>query len=263
MKKNKAEVKYTVGEGDEAVEKTLIVRKPNSKDKRDANVVYARAFNQAVQNGAMLNDRLSDYLIEQGLWSEKQEEELKKIMKELAEKQKKLEAGGIKLSEARDLAIDIRKLRFQWTKLLSKTAHLKENTAEGQAENERFHYLCSVCLVDEEGNPIFENVDEYLEHGDEPHILRAAQELLQLEADLDPDWEENLPENQFLKKYKFVNDDLSLVNADGHLVDAKGRLINEDGFLVNEQGQMIDDEGNVIEKMEEEAVFYDDEGNPV
>ena len=50
--------------------------------------------------------------------------------------------------------------------------------------------------------------------------------------DLDPNYDNNLPENKFLKDYSFVNEDLRLVNDDGHLVDSQGRLINEEGRFI-------------------------------
>ena len=48
--KNKIEVKYTVGEGDDAEEKTIIVRKPTAKDLRQSKMVYSKMFNEARRN---------------------------------------------------------------------------------------------------------------------------------------------------------------------------------------------------------------------
>jgi len=257
--KNKAEIKYTVGEGEEAVEKVVIVRKPNAKQRRDASIVYSKAFSQALKDGALLEARLNSYVREQGLWNDEKEERLRKLVTEMGETQKKLAAGGIKKSEGRELAIRMRVLRIEWTNLVSETSSLKDHTAEGQADNARFHYFASVCLVDETGTPIFKDVDDYLENGNEPHIYEAVTELATLESDLDPEWENNLPENKFLVKYGFVNEDLSLVDKEGRLVNVEGKLINEEGELINEEGELVDWDGKVIEKDVEEPVFFDDD----
>ena len=63
---------------------------------------------------------------------------------------------------------------------------------------------------------------------------------------LDNSYEESLPENQFLKKFNLVNDDLSLVDNEGHRVDVDGTLVNDKGWLVNDSGDRIDREGNLL-----------------
>jgi hypothetical protein len=59
----------------------------------------------------LMRHQLRDYLVSQGLWSEEQEKLVDKLNTELVEDLTKLKAGGIKLSEAKDLAIQIRAKR--------------------------------------------------------------------------------------------------------------------------------------------------------
>jgi hypothetical protein len=84
---------------------------------------------------------------------------------------------------------------------------------------------------------------------------------------LDNNYEKSLPENKFLKKYKFVDDNLRLVNKDGHFVNEDGKLIDENGRFVDENGNFVDRDGNRVDADGEYVVdskpFLDDEGNPV
>ena len=148
------------------------------------------------------------------------------------------------------------------------------NTAEGQADNTRFNYLMACCLVDPDtGKPIFADEDgnpsleAYEESADNDYIADAAGKLAEMMYGLDDDYEANLPENKFLKKFSFINEDLKLVNKEGQLVDTEGRLVNENGRFINGDGDFIDIEGSPVseegEYIVDEQPFLDDEGNDV
>lgn len=257
--KNKAEVNYTVGEGEDAQEKTLIIRKPSAKQMRDAKVVYAREFNKALHDGAILEARLDEYMREQGVWGDEKQKTVVDVLTELGECLVQLETGGISKSKAKEVALRTRELRVDYAQIMGVTNKLKEMTAEGKADNEKFHYLASVCIYNEDGTSYFEDVDDYLNKGDEEHVALAAGELAKMEYSLDPDWEKNLPENEFLLKYKFVDADLNLVNKEGKRIDRNGDLINDDGMLVNEDGDLVDINGDVLDTEKKEPEFYDDD----
>ena len=76
----------------------------------------------------------------------------------------------------------------------------------------------------------------------------AASNLAELLYAVDKDFEEKLPENKFLKDFKFVNDDLSLINKDGDMVDTDGKIINDQGHYLNEGGERIDADGNLLDE---------------
>jgi len=84
---------------------------------------------------------------------------------------------------------------------------------------------------------------------------------------IDPDYEKRLPENEFLKKYKFVDDQLNYIDKKGRRVDSEGRLVNEDGRYINEDGKLVDIEGNLVDEegnyIVEFTPFLDDEGKPI
>jgi hypothetical protein len=115
--------------------------------------------------------------------------------------------------------------------------------------------------------PYFKGYEDYLNKAADPVAVLAAQNLAAMLYGLESDYEEKLPENKFLKKYKFVNKDLRLVNEKGQLVDEENRLIDEKGRFINEAGQFVDKDGNLVDKDGEYLVefspFLDDSGKPV
>jgi hypothetical protein len=227
-------------------EKVVFVKKPNAKELADAQVASASVATKAINSGATTRLKMQDYLKEQGLWSDEQDKELEDIQKRISENVRKLAMGGIKLSTAKSIAINIRKDRLKQAELLSRRSELDQYTVESQADNARFDYLASVCIVDEEGKRLFSSLDEYKNKSTEPYVFDAASALFELISDTDKDWEKKLPENKFLLEHNFVNEELRFINKDKKLVDQDGRLINDKGRFINEAGEYVDKSGNRI-----------------
>jgi hypothetical protein len=211
---------------------------------------------------------LDDVLVEQGLWDDIKQSKFNQLQNAILNGERTLAKGGISLTEAKNIAIDMRKARLELRDLISVKTNLDTHTAEGQADNARFNYLVSCCLVyTDTKQPYFAGYEDYLNKAADPLAVLAAQHLASMLYGLDNDYEEKLPENKFLKKYHFVDDQLRLVNKEGKLVDADGRLIDENGRFINEQGQFVDKDGNIVDEqgdyMVEFSPFLDENGKPI
>ena len=247
----------------------LSVKSPSVQDQREAQKVYNRAFTDAIKAQGIVRAKMDDVLREQGLWDDNKQQELNKLQAQIMQGERKLAKGGIKLKEAREIALEMKKTRDEVRDLISVRTSLDSNTAEGQADNARFNYLVSACVVykDNEQKHYFNNLDDYLERIEDPAALKGAQVLANMIYGLDNDYEKNLPENKFLLKYKFVNENLRFINNDGKLVDREGRLIDEAGRFINESGEYVDKDGNRVDEHGDYIVdakpFLDDDGKPV
>jgi hypothetical protein len=230
----------------------LAVVRPNHKVSESATLAYNRAYRRAVEAGSPVKAKVLDIMREQNLWDDTKQKKYEDILKTLFANEKKLAEGGIKLSAARDIAIQMRRGRIELRNLTSKRNEIEATTADSFAEQARFNYLVSACTVNADtGKPYYADVDEFLSKENDPVAMPASQNLGTLLYDLDEGFEAKLPENSFLKKYKLCNDELHLidkqgrkVNVDGHLVDDKGRLINEDGQLVDSEGNFLTEDGD-------------------
>ena len=252
----------------EGKEVEFVAKSPTLQNQREAQKVYNQAFTDAVRSKCVVRAKLEDLLKEQGLWNETKQALFNELQKELADGEKRLAKGGFSLSEAKKLALRMRVVRDEIKDLISVRTSLDNHSAEGQADNSRFNYLVSACVVYKDSDqPYFSSMEDYLNRADDPVALLGAQNLANMLYGLDNDFEKNLPENKFLTKFKFVDTKLRLVNKDGHLVNEDGKLIDENGRFVDAEGNFVDKDGNRVDEggeyILESQPFLDDNGNPI
>lgn len=252
----------------DGVEKEFLVKSPTLENQREAQKVYNQAFTDAIKSKSVVRAKLDELLEDQGLWNNEKQAKFTLLQKELLEGEKKLAKGGFSLNEAKDLAVKMKKIRDDIRDLISVRTSLDNHSAEGQADNARFNYLVSVCVVyNDTKQPYFNNMEDYLNRSTETVALMGAQNLANMLYGLDNDYESNLPENKFLKKYKFVDDKLRLIDKKGRLIDSEGRLIDESGRFVDDSGNFVDKFGNRVDAsgdyVVEQQPFLDDDGKPI
>jgi hypothetical protein len=246
----------------------FLVRAPSLAEQREGQKVYNQAFSDAVKAKAIVRARMDDLLEEQGLWDSSKQAKLTELQQIILDNERALAKGGIPLKKAKELAIQMKETRGKIRELIAVKTSLDNHSAEGQADNARFNYLVSACLVyNDTKQHYYKNLEDYLGRSSEPVAVLAAQNLANMLYGLDNDYENNLPENKFLKKFKFVDDKLRFVDSRGRLVDTEGRLIDENGRFINEAGEFVDKSGNRVDINGDYVVdvqpFLDDNGNPV
>jgi hypothetical protein len=249
-------------------DREVLVKTPSLNDQREAQKVYNQAFTDAIKSKSVVRAKLDDLLKDQGLWSDEKQAQFNLLQKEILDGEKRLAKGGFSLNEAKDLAIAIKAKRDEIRDLISVRTSLDNHSAEGQADNARFNYLVSVCVVyNDSKEPVFKDMEDYLNRSTDEVSILGAQNLANMLYGLDNDYESNLPENKFLKKYKFVDDQLRLVDKKGRLIDADGRLIDADNRFIDEEGNFVDKFGNKVDKNGEYIVepepFLDENGKPI
>lgn len=252
----------------EGKEVEFMVRTPSLVEQREGQKIYNQSFSDAVKAKAIVRARMDDLLEEQGLWDATKQKKLTDLQQIILDNERVLAKGGIPLKRAKELAMEMKDVRVKIRELISDKTSLDNHSAEGQADNSRFNYLVSVCLVyNETKQPYFKSLEDYLSRSNEPVAILGAQHLANMLYGLDNDYEQNLPENKFLKKFKFVDEKLRLINDKGQLVDVDGRLIDENGRYINSAGEFIDRNGNRVDDKGEYIVeyqpFLDDDGKPI
>tara|TARA_B100000519_G_C14257018_1_gene445530 strand:- start:1917 stop:2858 length:942 start_codon:yes stop_codon:yes gene_type:complete len=265
---DKIEVKSVDSRGKD---RTVYLKLPDSKVNKEAQLAYNKAFRNALQDGAILRQKLNSVMREQGVWSDEKQDEYDKVLREINDSELRIKKGGISLLEAKKVAISLRDLRDRFRALIAERSSMDSNTAEGLADNERFGYLVYACLVNEKGHRLFDDYDSYQTNEAEPFVVEAAGALAEKLYGLDPDYDKNLPENKFLVDYSFADKELRLLNEEGHLVDREGRLINEEGRFIayNDDGEsyFVDKDGRVVSEEGEYDIefspFLDDSGDAV
>ena len=245
---------------------------PDAQTNKESQLVYNRAFRDALDSGAILRQRLGDVLSEQGIWTVDKEAQHVDLITEINQLEQELSAGVISLEKAKEIAIQMRRARFLFRSLVAEKTSMDSNTVEGQADNARFSYMVYACLRDESGERIFDSFEEYENADSVPYVVDAASALAGRLYGLDPNYDENLPENTFLKQYSLVDKELHLVADDGRKIDAQGRYVDEDGryiefdednesYFVDVDGKKVDADGNYLP--EEPPIYLDEQGKPI
>jgi hypothetical protein len=258
------------------VTKEFAVKIPDFKILSEANKIRSKVFNESLQTGDLLRDQVDDELRKRGLWNDQRQIEYDTLRKEILDREYKLNKGGIRLSDARILAIEMKEKRERMVEMLSSRSELDNKTCEGKADNERFNFLFANCLVynDDELTPYYPNgLEEYLLDLNNPVAVRGASEFYYLITGTE-NLDDKLPENVFLKQYKFVDETYRLVEKEtGRLIDSEGRYVDEYGnyieyndddtyYYVDLNGHKLDEEtGSYV--IDEKKPFLDDDGNPV
>ena len=243
----------------------VMLKLPGAQEYRDSQVEYNKAFRKALDSGALLRQKLSDHMEQQGIWSKEKQAQNDKFVSEITAKEEMLKKGGIRLTEAKEIALELRGLRAEFRDFLAERNTLDQNSAEGQADNARFSELVRLCMLNPNTKQsYFPSQKDYDEAGDQPWVIEAASELAGMIYGLDPNYDNKLEENKFLKEFDFCNEELSLVNEEGHLVDVDNRLITEDGRYVayrTEEGRKSQDEEDryFVNRKGDEVVEVTDE----
>jgi hypothetical protein len=257
----------------EADGKKLAVVRPDHRKQQKAQLAQNRAFREAIRpedgsKGAIVRSALESVLREQKLWDDAKAKRWAELNEAISAGEKALAAGGIKLSEARAKAIQMRRDRAELRRLLADRNALDLMTAEAQAENARFNYLVFACTVyDGTGKPYWKDEEAY--HADAHSAVagRAAELLGHMIYGLDEDFEAKLPENRWLSAFGFADAKGRLIDKEGRYVDAEGRLVNEEGHYVDAEGRLVDFEGQPVtpegEYIVEARPFLDEDGSPV
>jgi hypothetical protein len=258
------------------LEKEFAVRLPSYKVMEEANKLKSKVFRESLDSGDMLRDQLEDILRTRGLWNDQRQIEYDTLRKEILDREYQLQKGGIKLNDAKQLALEMKEKRQRMVDMLSGRSDLDSQTCEGKSENARFNYLFAHSLVynDDELTPFYPNgLEDYVVDMDNPIAEKGATEFYYLLSGTE-NLDDRLPENKFLKKFKFVDakyrlvekGSARLVDRDGRYVDEYGNYIeyNEDGtyYYVDLNGRRLDEKtGNFV--VDEPAPFLDEYGNPI
>lgn len=232
---------------------------PDSQHIAEADQIYAAKIAEIIRRGGptkpLLRAEVEDFIKNQStIWSKEDDDELEKLRSRLADLLSKLKKGGSKLSEARKWALEVLDLRSEIVKYSAKKQTLYSATIESIADAERNDYLIYIGTVyDHTHERYWPSFDDMKNDKDSQIYLKAHAIFYKIVYGIDGDFEKNLPEVKWLKKYGFIDDDMNLIDKNtGEYVDRDGRPIKE---IENE---IIDQISLYSGEILEESPFVDD-----
>jgi ATP-dependent exoDNAse (exonuclease V) beta subunit len=205
----------------------LAVLRPSAEQLTKAQRFHNKTYREAIEAGGLLKSALEGYLKDQGVWSKSQQDEHDNLSKALLEDIRKLKKGGMKLSQAYALAIKIRKTRAKLRELLARKNEEELNTVDAQAEAARFNILISLCTVYDDGRGCyFKDFQDFQDKANSALVGKAGSALAEVMYN-GLTLARNLPENEFLIKYGFMDSNCQLINKDKQAVDEDGKVLSQ------------------------------------
>lgn len=229
------------------------------KDFEEADKVYALKVASLMRENSkfLLRQNLDQYLRDAGVWSEEDDNKLTELNKDVDRLLDQIRKGGQKLSEGRKLCIEVMDKRKEMIKVSEKRRAFENITVEFLAEQEKMDYIIYLATVyADSGKNYWESLDALKEDKRTHAYEQAYLSVLDKFFGVDGEFEKRLPENKWLKKYGFVDEDLNYVDR------KTGTKVDRDGNPIQSlQDQIIKETQNLIGDIEEEAPFIDDETN--
>jgi hypothetical protein len=251
-KETEKTIDVTIKENGQDKTVKILVKKPSNAMISKAQIVRAKTWTDCVRDGIMPKKELQQFMEKQGIWDADKDKKQKTIIEDIARLEKELylngKGGKLKMTDGKNIAIEMRRKRAELRDHIAEKMSLEQNTAESLADNAQFDFLVANCTFYENGQKVYNNIDDYHSNSDGEIAFAAASALAQILYSLDKDFESNLPENKFLKMFNLVNDDLSLVNDKGETVDTEGRRVDKFGYYINDDGHRVDKDGNLLDE---------------
>ena len=128
---------------------TVYVTKPSNEVISNADMYRAKIWNKCIRDGIITKKELKALMEERGIWDKSKSDKEDDIGKEISTLEKNLYRGKSgkkpKVSEGKELAVQMRDLRRDLRELIAERLALEENTAESLADNGRFDYFVANC----------------------------------------------------------------------------------------------------------------------
>ncbi len=251
--------KEFIAKNNDGIEVKLAVRQPNIQDHDDADMVYsvklATLIREPKNKRLLLRSELDAFLKESNTWTTKDEELISKLRKDIDKDLKKLKKGGIKKSEGRKIAIGIADKRGEIYTLNKKRQIFDDVTIENVSENEKIGYFIYTCTVLAENGEKYWSSFEDMNIDKESDVYKQASRLIINQIyGLSDDWEKNTPENKWLQKNLFINNELFFIDP------KTGEAVDRDGISLKKiQEEAIKEVNDLYGDIEEETPFIDDE----
>jgi len=248
---------FTITEDDSNKQVELAICSPQFEDFEESDRVYAAKVATLVRDSVhkklLTRRELETFLKEQGIWTDKDRLVVKEYQDDITTLLTKLRKGGIKLSEVRQICLEIADKRRDMVKVLNKRQIFDDTTIEALAESDRNDYLIYISTVYSDGKNYWQSFEDMKNDKLSNAYRRASVVVYETIYGVNPEFEKSLPENKLLLKYGFIDKDLNYTDRKtGGFVDREGKPIEQ---LQKEAAVQYDNlQGEVVE----ETPFVDD-----
>lgn len=237
----------------------LAVRRPFNDELQEADRIAAAKIAEIIRDkkrDLLLRRELDDYLRSKGIWTQEDEDKIERLQREIKDKLVELKKGGISIMTARAIALEITQKRIDIVGAWQKRQTFDNMTIESIANQDREEYLFFCTIVYSESGERYWNDLEAMRADKGSEVFKAARLAFdKMFYGYDEQIEKTLPENIWLKKYGFVNDDMELIDR------KTGEYVDKNGKLLQKKNEIIQQLEAIQTIVQPEEPFIDDETN--
>ena len=200
MKMNKLEFKQD--------EITYYARLPNQRDMNDADLIYKTKYSEALRYGALTAAEAQKIIDERKIFGPEDQAEIRELFMKLHKLGEKL-MDTDKFTDAADTIFEMEQVRTDIMRINMRKNNILDNTAESYADEHRLQFYTVACTFHSDDQPVFKNIDDYLERAEEPIAQLALTKVIHLIANDGKDFRSDWPEFQWRIKNGFMDEDLT------------------------------------------------------
>ena len=191
-------------------DKKLYVRMPNQKEINDGDLVYKTKYSDALRYGALSAAEANNIITKREIWTPTDDAEVRDLFIKLQELGEKL-MGTDKFSNAAGVIFDMERVRTDILRKNMTKNNILDNTAESYADDHRLQFYCVACSYYGDDNPVFADVDDYLERAGEDVAKLCMTKLIHLIANDGKDFRSEWPEFQWRLKHGLIDEEMNPV----------------------------------------------------
>lgn len=187
----------------------ITFKEPTLPQEKKARQIYISKFNELRKSGDYVpRAKIIDLMRDLGVWDDESEKTLETARKRLGELLEPLDSGGIPLSEMKERAEKAQEFRAKINLInIAIFKYQAEFSIEHNAEQARDDYLMCECARDEEGNKIFNSVEDMYACEDPEKVDSLYEAYNNHRYGSNDETFQNIPENKFLIEYGFLDKD--------------------------------------------------------
>ena len=140
-------------------EKYYIIKQPDRNIRHIAQQIFIDALKDAELDNLYNNKELHDFLLDNELWSDKKEQNLKQIQEDLDELKVQLYQSAFKSEERKKIRKMINVAKIEITSLYQQKTAYDHLSCEGFASTMKMRYLVGKSLMHENNTPVWEEDD--------------------------------------------------------------------------------------------------------
>jgi hypothetical protein len=193
----------------------------------EADLIYKTKYSEALRYGALTAAEAQKIIDDRQIFTAEDTANVKELffkLHRLGEELMKEE----RFAPAADIIFKMEEVRGDIMRINMRKNNILDNTAESYADEHRLQFYTVACTFHEDDQPVYKDVDEYLEYAETELAKKALVKVIHLIANDGKDFRLEWPEFQWRIKHGLMDDNLNTIQekVDAAVKSAQSEIEN-------------------------------------